>query len=702
MKRIILSIIFVLFCHFVFAQSSIKYKQLVVKGSDTYINDNGKQYLQDKTVVTVKLKPNLTDKQLNQFKVDRINKLGYADIHVPNNMDVEAFAQKLDKTILFESIEYNSYGEYSNISNDTYVPQQWYLNTIKTSSAWNLTMGKANVKVAVLDSGVDHTHYDLGYGNDTYKQVLNSIGWNYATGNGNVITTNEHGTRVAGILGAKTNNSYGIAGVTGGNNYQGVSIIPYCVGIISPNGSVVDDAIIDAVDKGAKVIQLSLNVASSDAINAAIEYAYSNNVTIVCAAGNNNTNVAYPASHSKTIAVGASDKTNHRASFSNYGTGLDLVAPGVDIFSTSLNNGYSTDDGTSFAAPQVSGTIALMLSVNPTLTPDTIRSILRSTCTKLSGYTYTSGWNNETGYGLLNTYAAVSSVIPKIYGRDFFLYTSDYNVSSSPLNDISNWDVSWSADFQINGVYTTLQVDSLNHFHCTVIKDSIAPINHNIYATLYYNGDSITTIKKKIYGHMKKGNAFYLLKRYPQGNIIDAALLKPNNTINITTGQFYTINSVNIGGMNVEEFTVYPNNLSRYMGKEDDNIRIKIDSNGSVIYRVWGYDESGTLEDFRFTIHANSSTTYMSVSKSDNIFTVELKESEVEKSDNIENVTVINDDMEWTIGVTNALKGKQILAKKVKGKSTSFDTSGWPQGLYVIRVIVNGETLTEKIYIINK
>lgn len=191
----------------------------------------------------------------------------------------------------------------------------------------------------------------------------------------------------------------------------------------------VDDAILDAVDKGVKVINMSfgsLGYYYPD-IDDAIETAYDNGVVLVASSGNNNYFVYYPASHPYVIAVGATDQNNERCSFSNYGDNLELVAPGQGILSTVLQNNYNYDSGTSFAAPQVSGVVALMLSVNPTLTPDQIRSTLRNTCYKIPSYSYTSGWNNQVGYGLLNAFNAISAILPSMIGSSVLCDNNVYS-----------------------------------------------------------------------------------------------------------------------------------------------------------------------------------------------------------------------------------------------------------------------------------
>jgi len=236
-----------------------------------------------------------------------------------------------------------------------------------------------------------------------------------------------HGTQVAGICGAKANNNRGIAGISGGNNAPGVTIIPYCVGHANHVAAAIDDA----VSKGARVINMSLAVGPTSAILSAIANAKLHNVILVAASGNdNNPAVTFPAFHADVIAVGAINTVDQRWSASsvegsNYGDHLNVVAPGVDILTTTLYNEYLLTTKTSFATPQVAGLAALILSVRPDLTNVQVRNAIESTCVKLSSYSFASNpnypngtWNIQVGHGLINAYAALNSVAPKIGGPD--------------------------------------------------------------------------------------------------------------------------------------------------------------------------------------------------------------------------------------------------------------------------------------------
>ena len=478
MKKIFVSIVSIFFVMCLSSQEYHRELPKLIKSNNQYqINYSGRVFYVDTLIVTVKSSDLHHIK--TRYTVVRTNKLGYADVKVPTNVSFLSFVEKLSIDSKIKQIEYSMQGYYNAfISNDTHLNKQWYLSAINAFDAWTISCGNANIVVAILDSGVDWLHQDLGRGNDNHDnihtnsnediwidindpQTGNKIdddknmliddwkGWNYDNNTNNTITSNYHGTFVAGIIGAKTNNNLGIAGIVGGNNSIGGRIIPYCVGVQSPISSILDDAIIDAIDKGARIIQLSLTIPFSQSVEDAIQYAINNNAIIVCASGNSGaTSVGYPSSNSNVIAVGAIQQNLSRVFFSNYGDNLDIVAPGVDIYSTKLANAYDYSDGTSFASPQVSGVAALILSVNPNLTGQEVRDIIEKTAQKVRPdlYNYQSDqshpngtWNNEMGYGLVDAYAAVK--MAKIPDTPADLLIRDYvgDDGEEPSYDPNDW-----------------------------------------------------------------------------------------------------------------------------------------------------------------------------------------------------------------------------------------------------------------------
>ena len=406
-----------------------------------FIVEKDDSYALNEDYLLVKLKNGLDIP--TGMKIINSNKLGYLHVAVPDNIDVEDYSKYLKETNQFEIVEYIGEIKYNLSPNDSYISNQWYINAVNLKDAWNITTGNSNIKVAVIDSGVEASHYDLGNGTDSYSNISTSMGYDYINHSTINFPSFYHGTFVAGIIGAKTNNSLGISGVSGGNHSQGITIIPYNMGGSDNEGDAplfslyLANAILDAISLGVNIINLSLSTSQTSDIASAIEYAYYHNINIVCAAGNNNSSsISYPASSQYTIAVGASGHNNHRCSFSNYGNGLDLVAPGKDIYSTSLSNSYVYKDGTSFSTAMVSGVLALMLSVNPNLTPSEVRNILHSTSAQIEGYSFNNGWNQQVGYGLLNAHAAVKQAFQiDITGPSIMCSQELFSISGMPIND---------------------------------------------------------------------------------------------------------------------------------------------------------------------------------------------------------------------------------------------------------------------------
>jgi len=489
MKKTFIFISFLLL--FISVNAGNKGIQQTIKNIDgkRYIVEEADSYALNEQVLLVKLNP-IVEHIPEELEIVNSNKLGFLYIAVPEGFDVEEYADILKNDDRFDIVEFQGEIKCCFIPNDTYQSTQWHINKINLNEAWDITTGNSNIKVAVIDTGVDAGHNDLGYGNDSYSHVSTTLGYDYTRSCIYQTPTYYHGTFVAGVLGAKTNNGVGVSGVSGGNNSAGITIIPYCLGNSNTFYSThLADAIIDAVDKGASIINISLSSIYDSSVDTAILYAYNHNVSVVCATKNDGEpNIVYPASNQYTIAVGASGRNDHRCSFSNYGTGIDIVAPGDTIFSTVLSNGYASDFGNSFSAPQVSGVIALMLSVNPSLQPNTIRNILRNTAIKVSGYTYTNGWNQEVGYGRLDAYAAVSGSFINITGSNMVCTQEIFNISNMPADSLVTLNTNNSSTGISIFVSPNMNIYSYSNGYLTVNKIS----NGNGYIRVYYKGNLIT------------------------------------------------------------------------------------------------------------------------------------------------------------------------------------------------------------------
>lgn len=280
--------------------------------------------------------------------------------------------------------------------NDALYQMQWALPKIGIPNAWNIGReGSQKILVAIVDSGVDYQHPDLKGQIVNGKDFMSDeISGPNGEASPDVIDDDPldqmgHGTHVAGIINALPNNATGIAGIA-----PGVKVLNIKALNAEGWGSAfaIAQGITYAVDQGARVINLSLgSPEGSKPIELAIQYAQKKGVLIIAAAGNSFTHTGYPASYPGVLAVGASDNKDWLADFSNHDDRINVVAPGVDIISTTptyltntmAQNGidpfYSVMSGTSMACPMVTAQAALLLSRNPNLTAEELVNIIQKT-----------------------------------------------------------------------------------------------------------------------------------------------------------------------------------------------------------------------------------------------------------------------------------------------------------------------------------
>ena len=309
---------------------------------------------------------------------------------------------------------------------DPFLSNQWGLTKIKATDAWAITRGNPGIKVAVVDEGVDVAHEDLS------TNLLTGFDATDGDNNQQPNPRDGHGTACAGIIAAVADNGRGIAGVA-----PNCKVIPVRIAFGAPGGGwVTSDTTIargirTAVDRGADVLSNSWGGGpASSAIQSAFTYARTNGrggkgCFTPCASGNDNVlGVIYPAKYPQCFAVGASNEFDQRKSKtsadgetwwgSNFGPELQVVAPGVHIYTTDImgSGGYNTTgnyipnfNGTSSATPHVAGVGALVLSVDPNLTVQEVEEILRRSCDDIAPV----GRDNETGFGRVNALRAVQA-----------------------------------------------------------------------------------------------------------------------------------------------------------------------------------------------------------------------------------------------------------------------------------------------------
>jgi len=320
-------------------------------------------------------------------------------INVPNE-SVEAVLTELRNDPDIEFAERDGIARAAFVPNDSYVVSgnEWHLQKIQAPQAWDYTAGTPGSIIAILDSGINSAHPDL------IGRIL--PGYDFVSNDSDPADDFGHGTAVAGTAVAAGNNALGVAGVA-----FGCVVLP--VKVVDSSGyasySCVAQGIKYAVDRGARVINLSIaGDTSSSTLQAAIDYAWSNNVVVVAAAGNNaNSMPQYPAACAHVVAVSATEPDDSLAAFSSYGSFIALSAPGDNIWTTQrdLSNPYGAWRGTSFASPIVAGTAALIAAANPTLSNTQIVSILETGADDLGVF----GYDTSFGFGRINAFRAMTA-----------------------------------------------------------------------------------------------------------------------------------------------------------------------------------------------------------------------------------------------------------------------------------------------------
>jgi thermitase len=312
----------------------------------------------------------------------------------------------------FQAYQYNlrNRGGILDISDDIR-PQTKSGADIKATTAWDETEGDPAVVIAVLDTGVDMSHPELG------AKVVSS-GWDFVNDDADATDDNWHGTHTAGIAAADTNNGVGIAGVA-----WNCKVLP--VKVVGADGtgyySWLIDGIIWATDQGADVINISLGGDDDDHfLEDACKYAFDRGVVLAVAAGNDGSSVLYPAAYDDyVLAVAATDYNDEPADFSNFGPEVDVAAPGVYILGPApqwyVGEGYLPylfADGTSAATPHVAGMAALIKSLKPELKAADIMNIIRYTADDVNQSTL-PGRDDHIGYGRINMERALVPYILK-------------------------------------------------------------------------------------------------------------------------------------------------------------------------------------------------------------------------------------------------------------------------------------------------
>ncbi len=346
---------------------------------------------------------------------------------------VARFMEQLSKLASVRWARPNNALRVHFLPNDPLFGDQWGLIRTGAEAAWDIGKGSPTIPIAIIDTGCEMDHPDLvnsiwsnpaevggleGVDDDSNGYVDDSHGWDFVdaptfpSGGDFLVRDNDpsdemgHGTAMAGIIAATINNNLGVAGLA-----------PDCPLMILRAGNMdgylqeddVASALLYALDNGARLVNMSFgDTQASPMMGDVVNYAAQGGLLMVAAAGNyGNSATVYPAGFGPTMCVGASTENDARASFSSYGTALDLVAPGTNIVSTLMEGQYGAfqgGNGTSFATAFASAAAGMILSEHPDWDPAAVISVLKSTTDDVEP----EGWDVETGQGILRADRALA------------------------------------------------------------------------------------------------------------------------------------------------------------------------------------------------------------------------------------------------------------------------------------------------------
>ena len=498
------------------------------------------------------------DKKTKKEKVEFNPKVSSAEEdELINQLEKTLKKYKNDPNVEYVQPNY-IYKTTSTVPNDEHYNELWAMPKIQAPEAWDTTTGSSDVTVAVIDTGVDYNHEDLsaniwtnenetpdnGIDDDSNGYIDDYYGWDFRNDDKDPMDDHGHGTHCSGTIAAVGNNNIGVAGVTWNTKIMSLKFLSASGSGSSSDGA---SAIIYAADSGADVLSNSWGGGGqSQVITDAITYAHDQKgCVVVAAAGNDDEDVYghYPANINDVITVAATDSSDQKASFSNYGSKIDVAAPGVDIVSLRApgtdmygdgnhfipdgdpNAKYYRASGTSMACPHVSGLAALILANNPSLNNEEVRQVIKKSGDDLGD----TGWDRYFGTGRINAYNAlnqgsvVETQINSPYpGSNFFdsiditgtssgtnfqsyqlEYGSGYNPVSWTTLHSSNTSVtnstlySWDTKTVEDGLYI-LKLTSTDSFADTFEFRTYVNINNNpeaptkLFADINENYDSIS------------------------------------------------------------------------------------------------------------------------------------------------------------------------------------------------------------------
>ena len=384
--------------NFIDGEIYIKVKQKPQSNSTKQVNFSTELFFLQKFSSEFKLDE--TKKSFFTKESESLQKIYRLKVAKPDKID--ALIEKLKNDDAIEYIEKVPLRQIIATPNDPNIGTQWSLNKIQAFEAWDVNPGTINVIVAVVDNAIQINHVDL---------QANMLAGRDVSDNDNdpnpPNATFNHGTHVVGIVSAVSNNNIGIAAAS--NNRVKILPIKATPDDGNPNGIYHGyEGIVWAADNGAKIISLSWGGAGySQTEQDVVNYASSKGILVVAAAGNDNTSFEhYPSAYSNVIAVASTETDDKKSSFSNFGSWVDISAPGRAILSTLPFDTYGSFSGTSMATPLVASALGYIWACFPSLTPSQVENLLKNTADNIDSQNSTQ--IGFLGAGRINLYKAIA------------------------------------------------------------------------------------------------------------------------------------------------------------------------------------------------------------------------------------------------------------------------------------------------------
>ncbi|MBI1768706.1 MAG: S8 family serine peptidase [Bacteroidetes bacterium] len=473
----------------------------------------------------------------------------YFSLTFDASQNVEDYINQLYATGYFEIVEPEYKYRSTFKPNDPAISQQYYLSLIKAYEAWDITQGDTTIVIAIVDTGGNLAHSDIspnlyknwkefppnGKDDDGNGYIDDYQGWDFMGGDTLNVTDSKflgdsdpsvtkggdisHGTWAAGCASASANNGNGIAGV--GYKTRLLFTKHSADNQRTDNGSLYNVylGMLYAANQGnVKIINCSFGGSGqSQIIQDIINYiVLDRNCLIVAAAGNDGNSLpSYPAAYDNVLSVAATGKNDVKASFSNFGTTVDLSAPGVGIYTTGYNNVYNTVDGTSFSAPITAGAAALVWAKNPTYTALQVAEQLRVSADATALYTANSSMSGQLGKGRLDIQRALTLTLPSVRASNPKLVNQS-GFAAVPGDkafltfDFKNFLKSTSAGIQIS--------ISSNSSAVSISKSTISP---GIIAGGSTISNKLTPFELTIKAGAAPNTPVVLLVKYSDGNYSD-------------------------------------------------------------------------------------------------------------------------------------------------------------------------------------